>query len=220
MTWYQNPTVSAVLGAVAGAIISAIVSVIIWRKTLKIKRIDCIINDISSLLSVSDKIKDELDVSYSEKKVESVYFISLEIINSGNEAVKDQPVNIRLANKSNIIDYSSKTFPAVGFGDIEEHNKKDNSLELKIALMNPGDKVSLEIVSIDNSDETVDVFLKNENVHNRIYSNKHGDLSLPHLTSEKNMMLLAIISSLPLVGGFARSLINVGLVQSIGKLKK
>lgn len=217
---YQNPTVAAVLGGIAGAILSVIASIFIWRKTHKVKRVDCLIHDVSSLLTVSDKIKDQLEVSYSGKKAESVYFISLEVINSGNEAVENQPVNIRLAEKSNIIDYSMKTNPPVGFGAVNQVSQSANGLDMTIDLMNPGDKVSFEIVSIDNEDDSIDVYLKNANVATRIISSQNGEVSLSDLMSEKNMLFLAMMSAIPFFGGFARSMINVGLAQRIGKLSK
>tara|TARA_B100001063_G_C16667108_1_gene504207 strand:+ start:300 stop:962 length:663 start_codon:yes stop_codon:yes gene_type:complete len=220
LAWYQNPTIAAVLGGIAGAILSIIASIFIWRKTHKVKRVDCLIHDVSSLLTVSDKIKDQLEVSYSGKKAESVYFISLEVINSGNEAVENQPVNIRLAEKSNIIDYSMKTNPPVGFGAVNQVSQSANGLDMTIDLMNPGDKVSFEIVSIDNEDDSIDVYLKNANVATRIISSQNGEVSLSDLMSEKNMLFLAMMSAIPFFGGFARSMINVGLAQRIGKLSK
>jgi hypothetical protein len=220
LAWYQNPTIAAILGGIAGAILSVIASVFIWRKTHKIKRVDCLIHDVSSLLSVSEKIKDQLEVSYSGKKAESVYFISIEVINSGNEAITNQPINIRLAPRSNIIDYSLKTTPPIGFGGVNEIEKNENVLDVMVEMMNPGDRVAFEIVSIDNEDDSIDIYMKNTNVSTRIISSKNGEISLSDLMSEKNMLLLAMMSAIPFFGGFARSMINVGLAQRIGKLSK
>jgi len=82
MAWYENPTVAAILGGIAGAILSVIASVYIWRRTQKTKRVDCIIHDISSLFSVSEQIKDQLQVKFGGKDVNAVYLISLEILNN------------------------------------------------------------------------------------------------------------------------------------------
>jgi hypothetical protein len=220
LSWYENPTVAAILGGIAGAVLSVIASVYIWRRTQKIKRIDCIIHDVSSLFSVSDQIKDKLQVKYEEKDVLSVYLISLEILNTGNEAVENQPVNIRLSEGSQILDYSMKTDPPVGFGEIVDIDKENNALDLKVALLNPQDRVMIEIVSIDNPDDAIEVFLKNANVITRVISRKSGELSLNDLMSDNNMMWLAMLSAVPFLGGFARSLINVGLAQRIGRIGK
>jgi len=219
LSWYENPTIAAILGGIAGAILSVIASVYIWRRTQKTKRIDCIIHDVSSLFSVSEQIKDKLQVKYADKDVSAVYLISLEVLNTGNEAVENQPVNIRLSEGSQILDYSLKTFPPVGFGDISEVKKENNALDLKVALINPEDRVIFEIVSIDNPDDAIEVFLKNANVLTRVISSKSGE-TLSDLMSDNNMMWLAMLSAVPFFGGFARSLINVGLAQRIGKIGK
>lgn len=52
MAWYNNPTVAATVGAFVGAVLTASVSIFIWKKTNKIRRVDCLIDDASSLLSI------------------------------------------------------------------------------------------------------------------------------------------------------------------------
>ena len=39
MSWYQNPTIAAVLGGLAGAIITSIISIYIWKKIHILKRV-------------------------------------------------------------------------------------------------------------------------------------------------------------------------------------
>jgi len=220
MELFNNPTVAATLGAIAGAIISAVVSVVIWRRTLKTQKIDCLVHDVSSLLSVSEKIKNKLEINYDDQPVKAVYFVSLEIINSGNQAVKKQPISIRMSSDSKIIDYSVVTDPKIGFGEITNVGKDDDVLDLVVDLLNPKDRVYLEIVSIDNTDESIDVYLKNANVTTQVIHTRGGDLSISDLTSDKGMMWLAILSSVPFFGGFARSFINLGLAQRIDRIGK
>lgn len=218
MPWYHNPIIVAILGALVGAVTSGLVSVFIWRRTKKIKRVDCIINDVSSLLSISEKIKDQLTVSFAGNPVHTVYLITMDIINTGNEAVKNQPVIIRLAEKSHIIDYSTRTKPLVGFGNLIEIQKKDNSLDLQVELLNPGDMVSLEIVSIDNSSDKVEVYLKNANVQSRVISKGNFYNTLDDFFESNSLMSLAIMSSFPLFRGFAGSIFNFRVAQWISKL--
>jgi nucleoside diphosphate kinase len=71
MAWYDNATVAAILGGLVGAIVTAGVSVFIWQKTNKIKRVDCIVNDASSLLSFADTIRNELEVTYAGERANS-----------------------------------------------------------------------------------------------------------------------------------------------------
>lgn len=220
LTWYDNPTLAAVLGAVIGAVITTAVSLFIWFKTQKTKKIDCLVHDVSSLLSVSEKIQDQLEVSYSGKTAESVYFISIELISSGTEAVSNQPVHIRLERNSTIIDYSVKTHPQVGFGAIEEFNHKNNELDIMIELLNPGDRVSFEIVSIDNKDESVMIYLKNENVQTRVLSMQNKEQMLTTDLSDRNMMLLGFLSSIPIFGGLAWSMINITFAKRKKNIKQ
>ena len=172
MSWYQNPTIAAVLGGLAGAIITSIISFYIWKKTHKIKRVDGVIGDISSLLSFSEKIKDQLEIKFSGTEAKAVYLFSVDVTNSGTEAVNNHPVNIRLDESSKIVDYSITTDPEVGFGDIIEKKKEGYALDLEIALLNPDDRVSIELVSLDNASEQINIYMKNANAQSRIYSRK------------------------------------------------
>ncbi len=99
MAWIEYPVVAAMLGGLIGAVITGAVSLFIWRKTHKIKRVDCAISDVSSLLSFSDTIRDELRVTYAGKQVDSVYLFNLDVFNTGTAAIRDQPVRVRLDGK-------------------------------------------------------------------------------------------------------------------------
>lgn len=73
MAWYENPTVAAILGGLVGAVITAAVSLFIWQKTNKIRRIDCIISDASSLLSFAATIRNKLEVTYAGERANTVF---------------------------------------------------------------------------------------------------------------------------------------------------
>ncbi|MBN1274526.1 MAG: hypothetical protein JXB26_19875 [Candidatus Aminicenantes bacterium] len=218
MSWYQNPTIAALFGGMAGAIITSIVSVYIWNKTHKIKRVDGIIGDISSLLTFSEKIKDQLEIKFSGEDAKAVYLFSIDISNSGTEAVENHPVNIRLDESSNIVDYSITTDPEVGFGEIIEKRKEGNALDLEIALLNPDDRVSIELVSLDNNSEQIDLYMKNTNVKSRVYSRKSAEKQLIGTFTDRKMLLLAVLSSVPFFGGFAKSMMTVALAKRIDKI--
>lgn len=220
MPWYQNPTIAAVLGGLVGAIITSIISICIWKKTHKIKRVDGIIGDISSLLTFSEKIKDQLEIKFSGTEAKAVYLFSIDVINSGTEAVKDHPVNIRLDESSKIVDYSITTDPEVGFGEIIEKHKEGNALDLEIALLNPEDRVSIELVSLDNSGEQINIYMKNANVQSRIYSRKSAEKQLIGAFSDREMLLLAGLSYVPFLGGFAKLLVTLVLAKRIDKISK
>ena len=220
MQWYENPTIAAIVGAVVGAILAGLVSLFIWRKTHKIKRIDGIINDVSSLLTFSDKIKDQLEIKFSGSEAKSVYLFSLEIINSGTEAIIKQPVGIRLNRSAKIVDYTIATEPEVGFGDILENQKNGNALDLEIALMNPNDRIEIELVSLDNQNEDIDIYLKNANVLSRSYSRKSAEIELIGALGDREFALLAFSTIIPFFGGIAKTLMSLSLAKRIDKISK
>ena len=90
MNWYENPTIAAILGGVVGSVITAAVSMWITKKTTQIRRVDCIINDASSLLSFSDTIRTKLEIKYSGEQATSVFLFNLEVL---IVVIKQMPIN-------------------------------------------------------------------------------------------------------------------------------
>ena len=220
MAWYENPTVAAVLGAVAGAVMSAAVALFVWRKTHKIRRVDCVISNALSLLAFSDTIKDKLEVTYAGEKAESIYLFSVEVLNSGTQAVQRQPIQIRLDACSNVVGYTLRTEPEVGFGEIKEVARDGNALDLEVSLMNPGDRVFIELISTDTTSERIDVYMKNANVVARVYDRRTAENALKIGSVDAKMLGLAALGSLPFFGGMARSLMTIELGSRIDKISK
>lgn len=220
MNWYENPTIAAISGGVVGSVITAAVSMWITKKTSQIRRVDCIINDASSLLSFSDTIRTKLEIKYSGEQASSVFLYNLEVFNSGNQAVTTQPCLIRLDDKAKIIGYSIKTQPAVGFGEITKSQPSLNSLDLSIQLLNPGDRVYLELISVNNASEKIDVYMKNANVICRSYTRQAAESAILGTLSkavDPGLMFLGIIRSLPFFGGIAEPLMMILLTERFEK---
>ncbi len=218
MEWYQNPSIAAILGAVAGAIITGGLSLYLSRKTRKVKRIECIIEDVASLLTFSEKIEDKLNISFEGSTVSSVYRFSLRIASTGNEAIRDQPINIRLEEGAEIVDYSINTKPEVGFGYIQEVQQTGNILDLNVELMNPGDKLDVEVLSLQNKSDEIGVYLKNENVQDRVYTRNSADKLISGLVNDRQMLIFTLLSALPFMGGYARSLMTLTLANKVDKI--
>jgi len=219
MNWYENPTIAAIIGAVVGSVLTAAVSIFIWQKTRRVKRVDCVINDASSLLTFSDTIRSELEVKYSGEQATSVFLFNLEIFNSGNQAVANQPVLIRLDNNAKIVGYSLKTEPEVGFGKISELQRQNGELDLTIELLNPGDRVYLELISVNNASDLIDVYMKNANVICRSYTRKAAESAILGVLNKQidpTLVSLAMISSLPF-GGFVAPFMAIILEQKFEK---
>ncbi|MCY7383454.1 MAG: hypothetical protein LH628_12890 [Microcoleus sp. CAN_BIN18] len=219
MNWYENPTIAAILGGVGGSVITAGVSMWIAKKTSQVRRIDCIINDASSLLSFSDTIRTKLEIKYSGEQASSVFLFNLEVFNSGNQALENQPCLIRLDDKAKIIGHSIKTQPAVGFGEISK-SQNQNSLDLSIHLLNPGDRVYLELISVNNASDQIDVYMKNANVICRSYTRQAAEIAILGTLSKTvnpTLMSLAIIRSVPFFGGIAEPLMMIMLTERFEK---
>jgi hypothetical protein len=220
MNWYENPTIAAISGGVVGSVITAALSMWITKKTSQIRRVDCIIDKPVSLLSFSDTIRTKLEIKYSGEQASSVFLYNLEVFNSGNQAVTTQPCLIRLDDKAKIIGYSIKTQPAVGFGEITKLQPSLNSLDLSIQLLNPADRVYLELISVNNASEKIDVYMKNANVICRSYTRQAAESAILGTLSkavDPGLMFLGIIRSVPFFGGIAEPLMMILLTERFEK---
>lgn len=220
MNWYENPTVAAIIGGVVGAVITAAASIFIWQKTSQVRRIDCVVNDASSLLTFSDTIRSELEVKYSGELATSVFLFNLEIFNSGNQAIGNQPILIRLDKNAKIVGYSLKTEPEVGFGKISELQRQNGELDMSIELFNPSDRVYIELISVNNLSDQIEVYMKNANVVSRSYTRKAAEsaiLGVLNKSLDPTLVSLAMIRSIPFFGGFAEPFMTVILAERFEK---
>ncbi|NES20975.1 MAG: hypothetical protein F6K41_19090 [Symploca sp. SIO3E6] len=220
MAWYNNPTIAATVGALAGAVLTAGVSIFIWQKTNKIRRVDCIISDASSLLSVSDEIRNELKIIYAGETANSVFLFNLEVFNSGTLSIGSQPIRIRLDSEAKIVGYNLKTTPEVGFGEIKELSRSQGGLDLSVELLNPQDRVYIELISINNSSEQIDVYMKNANVITRVYTRRAAENAVLGFLSQEidpSLVSLVMMSNVPFFGGYARTLMTILLTQRLEK---
>lgn len=214
----ENPTVAAIVGGVVGALITALVSIVIWRKSQKISRLDCVIGDVTSLLSISDSIKDRLEVFVSGTKASSVLLFTLELTNTGTEAIEAQPILVRLDPSAEIVDFKVETEPAVGFGEVAQRRLDGGELDLEVELLNPADRVAIEVLSVDNETEQVDVFLKNKGVSARVYSRRSADKLLENLSGSLGMVLAAWLGIVPGFGSMSRALTTIELSKRIDRI--
>jgi hypothetical protein len=126
---------------------------------------------------------------------------------------------IRLDNKAKIVGYSLKTEPEVGFGKISELQRQNGELDLTIELLNPGDRVYLELISVNNASDLIDVYMKNANVICRSYTRKAAESAIFGVLNKQidpTLVSLAMISSLPF-GGFVAPFMAIILEQKFEK---
>ncbi len=216
IAWLDNETVAAIIGALVGSILTAGVSLFIWKKTNKIKRVDCIVNDASSLLSFADTIRSDLEVTYAGERANSVFLFNLEAFSSGNQAIGNQPVRIRLDKSAKIVGYTLKTQPEIGFGEIKETKRENCELDLIIELLNPRDRVYVELISVNNASDMIDVYMKNANVISRLYTRRAVENAILGTFNQKvdpTLISLAIMRSLPIFGGLAEPFMTIVLAE-------
>lgn len=219
MTWLENPTVAGVLGGVAGALVTGLISVWIWRSSRTRKRIRAVIRDVTSLLEISQNLKSTLNIEIQGNRIESLFLTSIDVFNTGNASIEDQSILVIFPENTEVIDFSISTEPKSGFEGVEAKKEK-NQVRVSAKLLNVGDKITFEIISTGNSSEEVEVIMRNRDVEEELVDARTGDFGLSSLLSDSNLIMLAIVSAIPFFGGFARSMINVGVATRIGNLSK
>ncbi len=169
-TWYLSPLFTTITGAAVGVIGTAAISFYLFYKSKKFMRVDCLLDSPISLLELSDKIKDKIEIKYMGENADIVYLFSFDIINTGNQSIENQPILVQLDESAKIADYAYSTEPGSGFGEILELGQSDSSLKLEVELLNPRDKISFEIFTIKNATSRIDIYLKNKDVVSRVIS--------------------------------------------------
>lgn len=167
-------------------------------------------------MTFADTIRSKLEVKYAGEQATSVFLFNLEVFNSGNQAVGNHPVLIRLDNSAKIVDYSFKTEPEVGFGKISELQRQNDELDLSIELLNPGDRVYLELISVNNTSDLIEVYMKNANVVCRSYTPKAAEsaiLGVLNKSVDPTLVSLAMMRSIPFFGGFVEPFMTVVLAE-------
>ena len=206
-----------VIGGIAGVLLTTVVSLFIWHKSRQRKRVDLAISTPVSLVSVSEAIKERLFTTFDNQSVSSVYRFDLGLVNSGDVAIRDQPVTVRLAPGSTIVDRSIETEPMVGFGEIRYLDSVSEELSLVIELLNPGNQVKLEILSINNPTDSIEVGLKNENVEARIFKDSSIDKVLD--MSRRDIMI-ALYSGVPFLGRVAQTMAILEVARRLDQFTK
>lgn len=218
MPWYQNPTISAILGSLVGVIITSLVSLYIWKKTHKLKRIDCVIYNKASILQLTKLIEKKIEIKVANELANSIYLFNLEFFNSGTSSVANQPFHLRFDKKTKIVAYNLKTKPELGFGNIEENINTPNSLDLHVELMNPADSIELEIITVNNESEMLEIGMKNADVVTREYDRNSAKNEVIKNFSSIGTASLAALGVIPFLGNFSRSLLTIHLANKIDKI--
>ena len=223
--WYENPTIAAILGAIVGAVFTGIIGFITaWRvakkqsiANKKVRRVECFIRQASSLMSFSKSIEDKIEVKIDNESISSLYLFKLDILNTGNQAIRNQPVQLRLGEESKILSHSIETEPKVGFGEVKK-NIIDAGIDLLIDLMNPGDKVSLSVMSHNNPEGVIEVYMKNENVENVVHHFSDTETIKKESFEQQFIVLGMFLSAIPFFGWLFKGFAQFAFFQKINEL--
>lgn len=216
----KDPSISAIIGGLGGAVITSIVSLLLWKASQNKKRIDCLINEITPLLTISDKIKEKLEIQYEGQKVKTAYLFNVILTHTGNDAITNQPVIFKFPSPTKIIDYKFNAIPSVDFGDIREIRNSGNELKLDIELLNKKNRISFDLYTIENPNDAIEIGLKNRNVDVRIYNKKTLDKLVTSMSDDAILNIFAITGALPFFGWIFKPLFNYAIMNKLGKLEK
>lgn len=220
MAWYDNPTIAGVIGALVGGAFTAGIGVLIWRLSRKTTRLSCAVFEPTSLLAISDHIRDKLKVTYEDDEVTSAFHFTVQLVNTGTEPIEDQPILLSLPEGSTIIDYRIETEPKKLFGPITEKKTAGNELSLEIALLNEQNRVTIDVFSIENPSPAIDVSLKNKGVQTRVYTPKSVNNLLSSLSADSWLAALIGFSTVPILGGAATRLATLEVARRLSKAGK
>lgn len=142
--------ISVILG-----VVTITLSVIIFLLQRKRKELSFGIISATSLLEISSRIEDQLEILYEGKPTQSIHLIILKIINSGKEEIPPgdfiEPIKIDFPNPTKIISAEiTKTEPTPFETKI---NKNNQGITIEPILLNAGDSITLTtLVSEFNND--------------------------------------------------------------------
>jgi len=213
--WYKDPTIAGLVGALGGALLGAAATIWVWRKSIKVKRLECVRDDPLALLAPSANFQGRLNLQYNGKAVSAAYLFPFEIINTGNLAVQSQPVLVEFAERAEIVDVKVETEPKLGFGEVKVAGHGSRSLRLDIALMNPGDSVRIEVLTIENADDGAEIGMKNADVEARVVSRATFQETL--MRAATDTLGVAILSSVPVVGSVVRTYATLDLSRRLDR---
>jgi hypothetical protein len=217
-SWYRDPTIAGLVGALGGALIGALATLWVWRKSNKIKRVDCVFDDPIALLTQSDAFRGRLDLQFNGRPVTAAYVFTFEIVNTGNQAVANQPVLLRFAEDREVVDVKVETEPSLGFGDVTITGKGARDVHVAIALLNPGDSIRLEVLTLGNQHESVKVGLKNADVIARVLPRASLRTALAEVAADSAGV--AALSAIPLLGKMATTYATLELGKKIDRSQR
>lgn len=147
---------SAIIGGVIG-IIGTISAVYLGKKRM---RVAYEITSISSLMSVSDEIRDKIKVEYENKPIKNIYSFKVKIKNTGNAVVEKLPILFEFDSNTKILDVIVKTIPEREFGIKKMNANKESEIKYEIDFLNRNDQTFLSFLTANNESEYLKLYAR------------------------------------------------------------
>lgn len=191
-------------GIIATLLVGIVTCLVTWKITMKsIKQLKISYNiQVFPILSNSvtqnaDINLDDLKIQYKDKELLNPCLLALEIINTGNEAINDPPIKIRIDEDIEIIPGYFEDIPA-GYEDLWNFDKTDpNSCNVLLQHINPKQVVRTRFF-LDNLPQKKIIFecpMQNVQTQEVAYNNTNTANKIT-VSSKSNIILMVITALL------------------------
>lgn len=199
----RDPVNQFIIGTII-AVITIVVTIVIYLKSRTRKSFSFRVISRTPLYSISEDVKDDVEILYKGRKVEDVNLVQIEFLNSGNAPIEPKdyynPVSVSFDEKAQILTSEiAKVEPSSVQASVNSDGKK---AVLSQTLLNTGDSIIVKML-VDKLGGTSKI-----KVDGRIAGVKEIQESIPRFNTTDKLIWVGIIAEL--LGGimWAWSLIN------------
>ena len=203
-------------------VIGAIIPIVIYLKGRSRKLISYKVPTQEPLLSVSEELRDKLQIFYESKPVENVTLFKIEIINSGTEEISEQdyiePITIFFGKKSQILSKEITEIKPSPFKISATLNKttlNEDVITLSKTMLNSGDSIKLKVFVTKSEFCNVSGRIAGGNIELDIPTTQTPNfwwkISVASMVSALAGTIISALFNQPILGGyFALIIILVG----------
>jgi hypothetical protein len=143
---------------ILGAVLTIVTNYVSERLKLKYKLRKQLSYDIltkKDLVEVEEKIRDKVKIIYNGKIIDNLYYVAVDLENSGNTVIKKQHVRFEFPEGTKIIEPFFEPLPEPEIGLEEEINdpKKPHELKYKIGHLESGQRLGYRFILTSDKPE-------------------------------------------------------------------
>lgn len=147
---------SAIIGGIIG-IIGTLLTIYFSKKRLKVSYGK---TSISSLMNVSDEIRDKIKIEYENESISNIYSFKVKIQNTGNAVVEKLPILFEFDTNTKILDVDIETIPQREFIIKKIDDNKKSEIKYEIDFLNPNDQIFVSFLTADNESEYLKLYAR------------------------------------------------------------